>query len=131
MVADGALAGRIVGKSKIVEDTRPAVDVTTESELRRVGREETNRAGCRLAASLLQHHLLHDVPVDDGVGVDGVVDQISAVAQHKLAGGLQVVLGRVPGKVAVDETFSDHERGGWSPWFCRSVDLSGHRPTPP
>ena len=57
MIADWALARSVIGESKVVEDAGPAVDVPAQRQLRRVRREEADRAGCRLAAALLQHNL--------------------------------------------------------------------------
>ena len=92
MVTDRALAGSVIGESKVVEDAWPAVDMATEGELGSVWRKEADGAGCWLASSLLQHHLFHDIPINNGVRVDGMVEDVRAVADHKLTGGLQVVL---------------------------------------
>jgi len=95
-----------------MEDAGPAVDMATEGELGSIRREEADGAGCWLASSLLQHHLFHDIPINNGVRVDGVVEDIRAVADYKLTGGLQVVLSRVP-------------------WFAGSVDMLRRWPVPP
>jgi len=92
VVTDWALAGSVIGESKVVEDAWPAVDMATEGELGSVWREEADGAGCWLASSLLQHNLFHDIPINNGVRVDGMVEDVCAVADHKLTGGLQVVL---------------------------------------
>ena len=88
MVTDRALAGSVIGESKIMENAGPAVDMATEGELGSVWREEADGAGCWLASSLLQHHLFHDIPINNGVRVDGMVEDVCAVADHKLTGGL-------------------------------------------
>ena len=36
--------------------------------------------------------LFHDIPINNSVRVNGVVEDVGAVADNKLAGGLQVVL---------------------------------------
>ena len=38
------------------------------------------------------NNLFHDIPINNSVRVDGVVEDIGAVADHKLTSGLQVVL---------------------------------------
>jgi len=95
-----------------VEDARPAVDMATEGELGSIWREEADGAGCWLASSLLQHHLFHDIPINNGVRVDGVGEDVCTVTDHKLTGGLQVVLSRVS-------------------WFAGSVDMLRRWPVPP
>ena len=37
-------------------------------------------------------NLFHDIPINNSVRVNGVVEDVGAVANNKLAGGLQVVL---------------------------------------
>ena len=37
-------------------------------------------------------NLFHDIPINNSVRVNGVVEDVGAVADNKLAGGLQVVL---------------------------------------
>ena len=92
MVTNWALAGSVIGEGEVVEDARPTIDMATEGELGSIWREEADGAGCWLASSLLQHHLFHDIPINNGVRVDGMVEDVRAVADHKLTGGLQVVL---------------------------------------
>jgi len=92
VVTDWALAGSVIGESKVVEDARPAVDMAAECELCSIWWEEADRAGSWLTSSLLQHHLFHDIPINNSVRVNGVVEDVGAVADNKLAGGLQVVL---------------------------------------
>jgi len=92
MIADWALARSVISESKVVEDAGPAVDMTTECELGGIWGEEADGAGCWLASSLLQHNLFHDIPINNSVWVAGVVEDISTVADHKLTGGLKVVL---------------------------------------
>jgi len=92
MIADWALARSVISEGKVVEDAGPAVDMTTECELGSIWGEEADGAGCWLASSLLQHNLFHDIPINNSVRVAGVVEDISTVADHKLTGGLQVVL---------------------------------------
>lgn len=75
-----------------MEDAGPAVDMATEGELGSIGREKADRAGCWLAPSLLQHNLFDDIPINNSVRVDAMVEDVRAVAHHKLTGGLQVVL---------------------------------------
>lgn len=92
MVTDWALAAGVIGEGEVVEDARPAVDMATECEFCSIWREEADRAGCRFASSLLQNHLFHDIPINNSVRIAGVVEDVSAVADYKLTGGLQVVL---------------------------------------
>jgi hypothetical protein len=66
--------------------------MAAEGELGRVWREEADWASCWLASALLQHNLFDDIPINNGVRVDGMVEDVRAVADHKLTGGLQVVL---------------------------------------
>ena len=58
MIADWALARSVISEGKIIEDAGPAVDMATEGELGSIRREEADGAGCWLASSLLQHHLV-------------------------------------------------------------------------
>ena len=37
-------------------------------------------------------NLFHDIPINNSIRVNGVVEDIGAVADHKLTSGLQVVL---------------------------------------
>ena len=43
-------------------------------------------------------NLFHDIPINNGVRVDGVGEDVCTVTDHKLTGGLQVVLSRVSEK---------------------------------
>jgi hypothetical protein len=92
LVTDWALAGSVIGEGEVVEYAGPAVDMAAEGELGSVWREEADWASCWLASSLLQHNLFDDIPINNGVRVDGVAEDVRAVADHKLTGGLQVVL---------------------------------------
>jgi len=92
MITDRALARSVISESKIVENAGPAVDMTTEGEFGSIWGEEAYGAGCWLASSLLQHNLFHNIPINNSVRVAGMVEDISAVADHKLTSGLQVVL---------------------------------------
>ena len=43
-------------------------------------------------------NLFHNIPINNGVRVDGVGEDVCTVTDHKLTGGLQVVLSRVSEK---------------------------------
>jgi len=92
MITDRALARGVISESKVVENARPAVDMTTQGEFGGIWGEEADGAGCWLASSLLQHNLFHNIPINNSIWVTGMAEDVSRVADHKLTSGLQVVL---------------------------------------